>query len=247
LAFSGAARGGDGWLPASGPLNHGYVVGQSLQAGGGVLPILPPRLLEAGAAGSRTISLARGQRLYGAGDPPGVYLVQQGQLALLMRPTAETESPWCTRCAGELCGEISVLLGRQVDEACALEPTLVTPLDTPAFLRIVEQSPGAAFALAQLLARDAAAAATRLAELAVHPLTERLLVILRRLVLETSVADSRGYLLPDWLTCERLARMAGATREAVSRARSTLAASGKIEVRGRRIILLHKPECRQRV
>ncbi len=175
--------------------------------------------------------------LFAPGDVPVVYALHRGRIMVLSRPAPDIEVLLSSRHPGELIGELSLVASEHVQEARAATAALVTRIDIDAFRAVLKESQPATFALAILLGRRAAIAESRMAEVAVHSVKRRLMFALRRLARETPLMDSRGSLLPDWLTRDDLARMIGATRENVSRSLSDLVRERRVLIDGRRLIV----------
>lgn len=206
-----------------------------------VLRELPTHILHDCTARGRTEPTSRDGMIFGLGDPASVHLVARGRVAILMRPSPQIELQLFTHHPKDLIGEVSILLGRHIDEARALETSVVISLPVDSLRKAILASQAATRALAHLTATRLAIVEARLGEVAVHSLRERLLFILQRLS-EHAPRDSRGYLLSERLTRPELARLVGATREAVSRALARLVREGHIILNGRRIILRRRSD-----
>ncbi len=202
-----------------------------------VLCELPRTLLDALVADGRTISLSRGAVIFSPGDPPALYLTLHGRITMLTRPTPDTEIIIFERNSGEVFGEASLLLGRQVLEARAADHVVAFRMGADCVHAVLRESQPATLALATLLARRMASTETRLGAVAIYKVKERLRYVLQELATERNVADSRGYILRDRLTHQALAHMVGAQRVSVSRALAELRREGAILVRGRRIVV----------
>jgi CRP/FNR family cyclic AMP-dependent transcriptional regulator len=142
-----------------------------------------------------------------------------------------------TRGPGQLFGEMSLFLGRQVNEARAVTRVLAIRLDAKAAGAALVRNPVAMHALGVVLAKRAELAEARLSESAIHSVRSRLVLFLERLAKTSGVRDSRGILLPHRLTHNELARLLGVSRESVSRGLAQLRRQGTVSIAGRRLVL----------
>jgi CRP/FNR family cyclic AMP-dependent transcriptional regulator len=202
-----------------------------------VLGHLPANALERLAASSRVIRARRGTTLYLPDHPAALYAVRCGRVGMLLQTEAGIEVELGMARPGDLFGELSLFYGRQLEEARALETTDVLALPAEQSHAAIAAHAPAAFAFARLLADRRLLLERRLTETAVYPVRERVRIELERLARNTTVSDSRGYIITDRLTHEELARLVGANRVTVSRAVGELCRRGLITVSGRRIIV----------
>jgi CRP/FNR family cyclic AMP-dependent transcriptional regulator len=217
------------------PLNTGNI-GKELQDVE-VLRSLPQPVVTGLLQYCRVLSVPKDGAFFTPGDPPSVYVLVRGRVTILARPSPETEIELSTHRAHELFGELSLPLGRHVNEARALVPAVAIRIEGGALWPPLAEGAPAARALAQLLAERTAAGIARLGEIAMPGVKDRLCLLVERLAADTRTVDSDGCHLPDGLTRDHLARMVGASREAVSRGLSRLQREGKVILRGRRIIV----------
>lgn len=191
-----------------------------------VLRLLTEPELAALASRCRTIATAMGQPLFVPGDSPAVYTLIRGRVTILRRPAPGVELELFIRTRGQLFGEASLFLGRQVDEARAETSALAIRIAAKALRPVLVNSSTAAQALGLLLAERLEIAEARLSEGAIHSVPKRLLLLLERLARAAAIQDGRGLLLPDYLTHDELAHLLGTTRESVSRALGQLRREG---------------------
>lgn len=198
---------------------------------------MPEAVRAALARQGRVVSVAKDSVVFVPGDPPALHVVVRGRIAILMRTAAGETIELFDRHAGEVFGEVSLLVGRQVFEAGAATRAQVVRFAADSVHAALRASQPASLALAQLLAKRVAILAEQLSEVAFQRVTERVRSLLERLATEGGVANSRGYLIRDPLTHEELAHMVGAGRAAVTRALGQLQREGTIVRAGRRIIV----------
>ncbi|MFI5395818.1 MAG: Crp/Fnr family transcriptional regulator [Candidatus Binatia bacterium] len=137
-------------------------------------------------------------------------------------------------------GEVSLLLNRQINEARAVQESEGLSIDAGLMRAVLRQDPNAVAALGRIIGERIALTETRLGDLAVRGVKERLGLVLDELAVADGVSDSRGYLIRDRLTQIELAQMVGASRVAVNRALTELRRSGQIIIDGRRIVIPHR-------
>jgi CRP/FNR family transcriptional regulator, cyclic AMP receptor protein len=182
----------------------------------------------------------RGVALFREGDDAGaVYVVLEGWVKITVFGPEGREVLLALRGAGDLIGELSVL----GDEGRSATVTAADEVDTiavpgAAFRAWAERHPRIALALLRLSTERLFAADRRAIDFASFDVLGR---VARRL---GELAETTGRQAPDGLeiavplTQEELAGWTGASREAVSRALSTLRALGWIAVERRRITIL---------
>jgi CRP-like cAMP-binding protein len=208
-----------------------------------VLRQLPDTVLARILAASRELQVRKDAIVFRRGDAAALYLLQRGRVAIHAE-LAGVESNGALLLAiaraGQLFGEASLFSGSHVNEARALEASIIRQLDARACRAALEAHPRAALALTTLMAERRMVAEARLCELASASVQRRVLLQLQRFAGEASVGDSRGRIIADRLTHEELGRLVGASRVAVSRALGALRRCGHITVSGRRFIVPHE-------
>jgi CRP/FNR family cyclic AMP-dependent transcriptional regulator len=203
----------------------------------GAFKSLPEAVLTALLPHCSVRSAPRDGVFFMPGDPPAAYLLVRGRVSILVRPTPETEIELGGRGPGELFGELSLLLGRQVNEARSTAAAVAIRIERSGFRAILGADTPAMQLVADLVARQMAALEARLREIAVGSLRDHLSLVIERLAADAHVHDADGDHLPREITRAQLARVVGASREAVSRALSRLQREGRVILRGRRIII----------
>lgn len=142
--------------------------------------------------------------------------------------------------AGAIVGEIAVLTGslRSAD-VVALTHTRVLIFSKEVIDDHLQRFTGFGRNLLTSLANRLRAMNLRLADLALYDVTQRV----GRIILELSTLDEQQgvYRLNDRPTHQDLANMAGASREAVTRALNLLAKEGHIELNGEQILIYSLP------
>jgi len=200
-----------------------------------VLRELSPPSLRALASYCHTLSLAKDRVVYLPGDPPALYAVLLGRVAILAQPSAGLEVELVTRRARQVFGEISLIVGRQICQARTVERSLVARVGSEVARDALRQCRAAADAMDGLVAARLVDAEARLAAMAALNVKDRLLDLLQR---QGGVTDSRGKLLSDRFTHEELGRMVGANRVSVTRALDDLQREGRIVRTDKRIVLV---------
>ncbi|MBI4702999.1 MAG: cyclic nucleotide-binding domain-containing protein [Deltaproteobacteria bacterium] len=119
-----------------------------------------------GAPGARRFrELAPGEILFAEGDPGSGLLVIQSGRVRLTRKLAGREQILAERAAGEIVGEIGVLVGRpQPVTAVAVEPTRCLLVEAAELEAMVAGDPEIAVRLVRELARNLDAAVAKLYE-----------------------------------------------------------------------------------
>lgn len=202
-----------------------------------VLRELPTEARVRLVARSRLISAARGAIIFSPGDAPAVFVATRGRVVISARPNTQVELRLFDRRPGELFGELSLLLGRQMNEARAAGPSHVLRVPAEIVHTILRDHPRVTLALARLIADRMADAEARLGGSALRTVKDRLLRLLTQMARHSAVADSRGYLIRDPLTHNELAHMVGANRVTIIRALSALRREGKVISDRRRLIV----------
>jgi CRP/FNR family transcriptional regulator, cyclic AMP receptor protein len=201
-----------------------------------VFRLFPESTLVQMVADSLKVEARKGEAVFRLGDPAAVYVLQQGRIEILARPSAGQELQLFVRQTGELFGEASLWLGCQVHEARTLRHSVFLKIRAKGFRAALEQHGPATLELAGLMAHRLVLAEARLGEVAVHSVRERLTRLFSRLAVVRSITD-REQVLPERFTQEELGRCVGASRVAVSHALRDLRRAGQIGMSGHQIVL----------
>jgi CRP-like cAMP-binding protein len=175
-------------------------------------------------------SLARGEALFHQGDAAAaIFLVERGQVALT-RHLAHGAAVVVHRArAGESFAEAALFAERYHCDAIAESATRVAAIPKRPLLAALARDQALAGALMARLARQVQSLRARLEIRAVRPACERVFQAL-------ALAATRGRVVLD-RPLKELAAEIGLTHEALYRALAALAASGRLERTGRRIVL----------
>jgi len=140
---------------------------------------------------------------------------------------------------GDVFGELSLLDGRpRSATVIALQPTELIILSRLHFLRLIHKHPHIATAMLAELAGRLRRTDLQIEGLALFNVASRVSKTILRLVLDKGVKTEEGVLLKNRPTHQQLARMAGTTRETVTRVINRLEKEGYIACRGRDILIL---------
>jgi CRP/FNR family transcriptional regulator len=138
---------------------------------------------------------------------------------------------------GELFGESSLLGRPSPVEARAVGTTDVVAMPLARIRDVLHHHPSTAEELLRLVAARLHQTSGALEDALAGALATRVSGRLRELAMTHGVARDDGVRIDVPLTREELARMVGATREAVSRTLGTLAARGLVRTEGRTVVL----------
>jgi CRP/FNR family transcriptional regulator len=184
-------------------------------------------------------TLRKGEVLFRAGDAvDGVHLVETGRVKVYrLSPGGKEVLLWfCS--AGEIFGIAEACHGgaRQVYvEAC--EPTRLLCVAPAEFRAFLATWPGAALAVAEVLAQRVRSLGNVIQGLVASDVSERLLQLLARLAASHGLPDGERVRLNLRITHQEIANMIGATRQSVTSALGELGRAGVVSVEKRRIYL----------
>lgn len=186
--------------------------------------------------------LADGQCLFSRGDPPdGLYGIERGQVRVMGRAPDGRELVVILLDPGQWFGEISLFDGLpRTHDAYARGETEVLLVPRRSFRELLDAQPSLYPAFVTLLCRRLRMAFAVMEDTALLGLGPRLA---RRLL---GVLDDHGEPVPDGTRCaihlpqEELARMLGATREAVGRHLKAWERSGWIRLEYGRIVVCER-------
>lgn len=176
--------------------------------GRGRLAPLRPEDLHALASDLQTRSLARGERVFAAGEPsPGVVVVRSGSVELAVRQARRTLVVEVLR-AGDVDGDLPLLLGVPLPySARAASPTEVLFLPGERFVDVLRRHPSIALSWLTSVSARLSASQQRLVDLLGLPLTAQLAKLL--------MAEESDGLVP--LSQGTLAAMLGVRRSTLNR------------------------------
>ena len=144
---------------------------------------------------------------------------------------------------GEVFGELSLLDGRpRSANVTAVQDTELITLHRPHFVRLIHRHPRIAVALLAELASRLRKTDYQIGNLALLSVTNRIARTLLGLAVDKGEEVEEGMLLRNRPTHLQLARMAGTTRETVTRVLGRLEKEGYIVCRGREILILKGDE-----
>lgn len=183
----------------------------------------------------------RGEDLYRQGDPVRFFYVVLDGAVKLSRVTASGRVMVIDfRGPGELIGGRGIVgQTEQVDDARAVEDTLVAAIPAAPAIDFLSQRPAAIMALARYLASRLDARDRKVAALSTKRVHQRLAEGLLELGRTLSVRVDGRQIINARLTQAELADWIGTTRETTSTLLNELRRAGYIEIVGRRIHLLH--------
>jgi CRP-like cAMP-binding protein len=192
--------------------------------------------------GARSVSCARGDLLFTAGDPAdSIYFVMEGRIKIFRTHSSGAESIVGIRNPGNLFGELGWAMGESTrsNSASALVASDLRRVDAGEFGRKLRADEVLAAAFARGLVRRLTAVERELSELAGKSVPGRLVDILGRLAADHGIEESDGSLrLGLDLTHKDLADLIGTSRETLTKELGVLADVGLLRVAHRTIVLL---------
>ena len=181
--------------------------------------------------------------------PHGVVIVRQGQavtcLFLVTAGAVRLASVTASGrevvvgllCGGDLFGEAALLGHPSQVHAQAVGPTIVLALPISSLRAILERNPETAEQLLRLIAARLHRTSAALEDALSADVPARVAGRLRELATHHGAPGPAGVRLRVPLTQDELARMVGASREAVNRSMGALAARGLVRSSGRRLFI----------
>lgn len=167
------------------------------------------------------------------------FIIHKGQVKVAIAHEDGREIILSLLGEGDSFGELSLLDGKpRSASVIALEPTELITLSRPHFLDLVHKKPRIAATLLADLASRLRSTDYQIGNLALHNVTNRVSRTVLRLALDQGVETEDGVLLRRRPTHQQLARMAGTTRETVTRVINRLEKEGYIVCKGREILVL---------
>jgi len=202
-----------------------------------VFRAIPSSLLQSLLPTCKFSRPSNGEVIFDSNDQPAVYVVVRGRAFIVSSRGPKWEVPLLTASRGEIFGELSIMLGRQINEARAGELCELIRIDAKDIGKVLAQSQVSSFAMLALVAKRFAILQAALVQTVGTRVRERVFDVILRMAEHATVTDSRGLFIPYRVTQEHLARLVGASRYSVHQALRALAADGQIVTAGRRIIL----------
>jgi CRP-like cAMP-binding protein len=194
-----------------------------------ILDPLSPAEMEQVATVAKERFVTRGSVIVTADEPgPTVYFLLEGEAKVSVTGSDGKEFLITLLEEGELFGELSVLTGEERSaNVTALTDCKLASISQEDFLSLLDSIPALSRSLLRILALRLKYSATKLGELALMDVTERVKNTLR------SLAEGDKQIVHRRPTHQMLAAMVGTSREMVTRALSLLEETGEIRSEGR--------------
>ncbi|MDI3297873.1 MAG: Crp/Fnr family transcriptional regulator [Bacillota bacterium] len=176
----------------------------------------------------RRKQLAPGQVLFEQGEPVSdLYVIERGLVKAFVLTPAGRQQTINLLGAGEVMPHVGFLEGSTYPAtATALEPTVLWALGRDPLMALLRQDARLAIRLLEITARRLAELQRRLQETALGDLRQRVAYALVRLASEHGRGEGRWRTLPEQITHQEIANLAGVSRESVSRMMSRFQRSG---------------------
>lgn len=167
------------------------------------------------------------------------FIIRQGQVKVSIAHEDGREIILSLLGEGDSFGELSLLDGKpRSASVIAIEPTELITLSRPHFLELIHKKPRIAAAMLAELASRLRSTDYQIGNLALCNVTNRVSRTVLRLALDQGVETEDGVLLKRRPTHQQLGRMAGTSRETVTRVINRLEKEGYIVCKGREILVL---------
>jgi CRP/FNR family transcriptional regulator len=167
-----------------------------------------------------------------------LFLVTEGAVRLSSVTPAGREVVVALLGPGDVFGEAALLGAASPIEARAMGPSEVVALSLPALREVIDRHAATAEQMLRLVADRLHRTSRALEEALVGDVTTRVSRRLRELAESHGVRSADGVRIRFPLTQEELARMVGASREAVNRTLVALAARGLVRSRDRTVVIV---------
>lgn len=203
------------------------------------LSLLPPDDRQAVEAVAIRREFARGSQILHRGDDPAsVFILLDGRVKITAPNVHGREAVLAFRGPGDLVGELGPIDGlpRSAGVA-ALEAVAALAIPGRDFRRLLETRPGVGMALLKLVAARLRSADSERADFGAYDVLGRVARRLIELSERYGSTSSAGVEITLPLTQEELAGWSGASREAVSKALTTLRGLGWVETRRRELVV----------
>lgn len=192
-----------------------------------------------GLAGPSPRRYAHGEAILCQGDPGAcLFFVLSGAVRLAAVLESGREVVVGLLGPGEVFGEVALLGGGSSPvEARAVGEARIAVVPVASLEAVIERNPATATELLRLVASRLHRTSAALEEALAHDVPTRVSRRLCELARRHGVRDPGGVRLSLPLTQEDLGRMIGASREAVNKSLSALAARGLVRTEGRRYVI----------
>ena len=203
------------------------------------LSLLTPDDRQAVEAAAMRREFARGSVILHRGDDPAsVFILLEGHVKITAPNLHGPEAVLAFRGPGDLIGELGSIDGlpRSAGVA-ALEPVVVLAIPGRDFRRLLETRPGVGVALLKLVTARLRSADSERADFGAYDVLGRVARRLIELSERYGSAGAAGVEITLPLTQEELAGWSGASREAVSKAHTTLRGLGWVQTRRRELVV----------
>jgi CRP/FNR family transcriptional regulator, cyclic AMP receptor protein len=186
--------------------------------------------LEACAAAFREMHFARGEMIFGRGDPGAhLYIVAEGRVRLAVASEEGRELSFRHAVAGDLFGEIAALDGSpRTADATALTEARVHRLDRYALRELCAARPGISDGVIACLCRRLRDTSMQLESIALHPMEVRLARFFLFALNNRQVPPGKRVPLDLGFSQGELAQLLGASRPKVNAALGVLESAGAI-------------------
>ena len=183
--------------------------------------------------------MVKGQTLFWQGDPANeVFLIKGGRIKLTKVLEDGTEMMLDIRKSGNFVGEnMFSEEGQYPVSAVCLEDTLTCGFTRNQFEELVLKHPTVGLQVIKTLSERIAWLTTRVGNLGVANIEDRLYRVLTNVAKEHGAQSPRGVMIQFPLTHEDLSFLTGAHRVTITRAMKALKETGKIILEGKRLIL----------
>ena len=191
---------------------------------------MPAEELEACAAAFREMHFARGEMIFGRGDPgTHLYVVAEGRVRLAVATEEGRELSFRHAVAGDLFGEIAALDGSpRTADATALTEARVYRLDRNALRELCAARPGISDGVIACLCRRLRDTSIQLESIALHPMEVRLARFFLFALNNRDVPPGKRVPLDLGFSQGELAQLLGASRPKVNAALGVLENAGAI-------------------
>ncbi|MGI9535620.1 MAG: Crp/Fnr family transcriptional regulator [Desulfocapsaceae bacterium] len=183
--------------------------------------------------------LAKGEQLFMQSDPADeLFLIKAGRIKLVKVFEDGNELTLDIRKDGDFVGEnIFSEDGQYPVSAVCLQDTLTCGFNKEQFEQLILRNPNIGLQVIKNLSERISWLTSRVGNLTVTNIEERLYRVLCNVAKEHGASSSRGVVIQFPLTHEDLGFLTGAHRVSITRAMSALKQAGKIILEGKRLIL----------
>jgi CRP/FNR family transcriptional regulator, cyclic AMP receptor protein len=176
--------------------------------------------------------------LHRGDDAAGVLVLLEGRVKIAAQAADARDAVLAFRGPGDLVGELGAIDGeRRSADVAALEPVVALSLARSDFQRLIAEHPGIGMALLRVAASRQRQADGDLAALGAHDVLGRVARRLLELCERYGADCDAGVAITLPITQEELAGWTGSSREAVSKALTTLRGLAWVETRRRELVV----------